>query len=160
MTSLLLLDIDGVLNPFYARYSETLTGFTEYLVRNRSFFLNAKMQVPFLSQVNEHSDIETVWVSGWQEESNLIFEALELDQHWNHVTFNEEPGRGTWKLPSVQEFISHGDWDRIVWCDDEIEEDTVDWAMNLPMRIDLIVPDRFVGLVPHSYADALSHLTS
>jgi len=129
MGKYIIIDIDGVLNPFYARYSQ-LEGFTEYSAQKYSAFLNKELITSWFKKFKD-ADVNLVWGSAWFQESNLILEMLDMDEKWECIKIStEDVGLGTWKIKSIRGWVEDNTSpnDLLVWIDDELEEDAFLWA--------------------------------
>lgn len=158
MRNLTIIDIDGVLNPFYARQSQ-LEGFQEFILPNNlhSVFLNLKLQVPYLKQMNEMSEI--VWGSAWGANSNMLSEYLGLEQlQWIPIS-NTDVGLGTWKIKSIRKWVEEhdGEYDKVIWIDDELESDAFEWAKERG-RMLAVAPDRVNGLTKNEFESIVNFL--
>ena len=125
---IILLDIDGVLNPVVrpagagARPRLWLPEATASLVRR-------------LAQCGR-----IAWVSTWPADQTATLESqLELDVAPLRVTLTlraEDSDEPTPKLRSVRrwlkrmELAGEADWDAVVWIDDVLGPDARDWASN------------------------------
>ena len=147
------MDIDGVLNPFYARQNPELQeqGFTFLQKGKEGFFLNPQMHIKWFNKIGEH--VTFIWGSNWGEESNLVLELLSIDQTWLHIPLVfEETYTGTWKLPSIREWVNTHTTteDKIVWVDDELQADAFLWGNQNPQYL-LIQPQKEVGLTEKDF---------
>lgn len=141
---LLLIDVDGVLNPYAARglpagfTRHTLGGFRVLLATQHGQWLNEL-----------RGDFELVWCTTWEEQANsLIGPVLGLPR-LPVIKVNDSAGyRGyTWKLPAVQAAVG----DRpLVWLDDDLGQDARAWARERNTRVAtrLLIPQASAGLAP------------
>jgi len=144
---LLLVDVDGVLNPWLA--TETPAGFREY-----SFFPGERV---LLSEghgvlLRELAcSFELVWATAWEHRANrLICPAIALPE----LPVIEFPLAGTdfgfRKLPSVIESVG----DRAcAWIDDEHHPAHYDWARERDVPTLIVDIDPAVGLTAGVAAD-------
>ncbi|WP_368800845.1 HAD domain-containing protein [Kocuria oxytropis] len=121
----ILLDVDGVLNPKVVR-DPSATGNTHRLVLSPS-------RAEVVRDLGSLGPI--VWATTWERGA---LHQLSTDLGINmagHVPMTRlDPDRRTPKLPAVQRWISRmqatGDltWDLLVWIDDNLGPDTDAWA--------------------------------
>lgn len=142
MEPLILLDIDGILNPKLVRDGESvephLSDAKVALVRR----LAAKGRI--------------AWASSWQGDMVAKLEAqLHLEAEPLRVTITMRPGdedRPTPKLRSVarwlvrMEMAGEADWDAVVWIDDVLGPDVHEWAHTFGKPVLLEKPDPETGL--------------
>lgn len=142
--TVIILDIDGVLNPFGARHNTEL-GFTWLERDNTGVFLKPDLHVPWIERLSEHATF--VWGSAWGEGSNLLLELLGLDGQWGWIPLDrDDVGLGTWKLKSVKPWVDAlPAGERVVWLDDELESDVFDWVEKRGNML-AVCPDRYEGL--------------
>jgi hypothetical protein len=122
---LLLLDVDGVLNP----YPETPPGYAEY-----RFFPQDDEPVRLCTDhggwlLELAAVYEIAWASGWGEAANeLVCPVLGLPR-FTVVTLPPRPFDPTLKLPAVTAFAG----DRAAaWVDDIVTEEMCAWAASRP----------------------------
>jgi len=162
--AVLILDIDGNLNPYYARHTledrpERLPGFEECTFLDpqwgaASVFLQAnELRVRF-RELRE-AGVELLWGSAWNENSNLITRMLFPDGDFEDaptVVFPEEIEFSlsvqTWKLSTVQSYIENHYEDSVplIWTDDEVFEDGERWVQERQAPGLVIRPERHTGL--------------
>lgn len=140
----IIIDIDGVLNPFDARYSG-IPGFSEHNAEKYHVFLNPEMHVKWLNKFRENHTL--IWGSAWAEKSNLILQMLGIDDHWEWIPLDKEDvGLGTWKIKSIRRWVETlPETESIVWLDDELEGDAHKWSATRGNML-TINPDRYEGL--------------
>ena len=173
----LILDIDGSINPFFARstlkdHPEKLPGFEEHFLRDASYgdarvFLQTAVLRESIRELQELG-IELVWGSAWNENSNLILRMLfpEGAEHWPTVVFPEEldftPPIQSWKLATVREFIEeHYDSSApLIWVDDEIFGDAEEWFRSRPARSYMLRPERHRGATADDWKSMVSFARS
>lgn len=155
----LLLDIDGVYNPFLAP-DLTERGFISYQSGWISWAIDLINHAQWLRDVENKVNI--VWASSWAESSNELAAMFGLNNaNLPHIElFNPPTDNGvSWKLPSIQKWLEENitEDDTIVWIDDEIHVDVTDTNV-LPSNIHVIVPDPSIGLTREQWVDALNFL--
>lgn len=140
---LLLLDVDGVLNPFAAG-PVVPPGFTEHTLQGYRVLLTRR-HGQWLDPLADR--FEFVWATTWEEDANaLIAPLVGLPTDLPVVSFAdadvERPG--TWKLPAVAAFVG----DRpAAWIDDDLGRDADEWAAARSVPTLLLRADPSVGLV-------------
>jgi hypothetical protein len=155
----IIMDIDGVLNPFGARHNTQL-GFTWFEKNNTGVFLKPDMHVKWLEELSK--DATFVWGSAWAAGSNLLLELLDLNTTWNWIPLDEEDvGWGTWKIKSIRRWVeANADpAEKIVWLDDELEEDAFAWAEARGNML-AICPNRYEGLTEEHFKQIHSFVTT
>jgi hypothetical protein len=137
---LLLLDVDGVLNPFAA--ASCPQGFTEH-----EFFLHEgpvrlnPVHGRWLRGLAEHYEI--VWATGWEEDANLLLAPLLGLPRFPVILFPPKPFDPREKVPPVAAFVR----DRpAAWVDDALTPPAHAWAEGRPSPTLLIAADPAVGL--------------
>lgn len=145
----IIIDIDGVLNPFDARHSH-IAGFSEHSAEKYHVFLNPEMHVKWLNKFRENHTF--VWGSAWEEKSNLILQMLGIEDKWAWIYLDKEDvGLGTWKIKSIRRFVETlPETESVVWLDDELEEDAHAWSKTRGNML-TINPDRYEGLTEHHF---------
>lgn len=173
----LILDIDGSINPFFARSTleispEKLPGFEEHFLRDpsygdaRVFLQTAVLRAAFLGL--RELGVELVWGSAWNENSNLILKMLFPEGMENSptVVFPDEMefplSVQSWKLATVREFIEerYADSVPLIWIDDEIFGDAEDWLRSRKSRSYLLRPERHRGATAEDWSSILSFVES
>ncbi|MDR6417090.1 HAD domain-containing protein [Pseudarthrobacter sulfonivorans] len=146
MKPLILLDIDGVLNPT-ARAATT--GGEPRLVLSAA-------RVALVRRLARCGRI--AWVSTWPAEQTAGLEAqLQLDEQPLRVPLPvkalNESGAATPKLRPVSrwlarmELLGDADWDSVVWIDDVLGPDARDWASQYGSPVLLEKPAPARGLM-------------
>jgi hypothetical protein len=137
---LLLLDVDGVLNPFAA--AACPQGFTEH-----EFFLHAgpvrlnKVHGRWLRGLAEHFEI--VWATGWEEDANDLLSPILGLPRLPVILFPPKPFEPREKVPPVAAFVG----DRAAaWVDDAMTPQARAWAAGRTAATLLVGIDPGVGL--------------
>ena len=138
---MILLDIDGVLNPFLG------TGFIDkgYLPLRTQYHTallppNGAEIISRLQQLDE-----VMWVSAWQEDSNEVMDLYGLP-HLKWISFAHQAVFNRFsspKLAAVEHFYTVHRPKKFVWIEDEIDNEITDWMSDIGL---LVVPDPSVGL--------------
>jgi hypothetical protein len=138
---LLLIDIDGVLNP-YARADDPVPdAYTEHMIDGERVLLST-----------QHGDwmrelavaYELVWASSWEADCDrLIGRVIGAPADMPFLVFAERDDKDwLWKLPAVRRFVG----DRAVaWLDDDHGQGADDWAATREAPTLLVRPDARVG---------------
>lgn len=168
---LVLLDIDGVLSPV-----PELTATAQRDEHGVTLTLGAAAPAGFAwddtAELLAHTplsracadrlarlDATRLWVTSWGQEANRVAEVLgwePLEVLW------ADPASGWWKLAAVTAVLEARDWERAVWCDDDLdaELDTVTSALEpYGDRVLLVCPDKRVGLSPDDLVRIEAHLS-
>jgi hypothetical protein len=138
---LLLLDVDGVFNPFAFRPGVVPPGFTEHTLDGYRVLLNPRhgeWLAPFAMR------FEFAWATTWEHRANdLIAPLVGLPTDLPVIAFGEAERRGDWKLPAVTAFVG----DRpLAWIDDDLGRDAEGWARARAVPTILLRADPAVGL--------------
>lgn len=173
--AILVLDIDGTINPFFARYTlesnpEKLPGFEEFRIDSEvhgpaSAFLQTDVLTDTFRKL-QSLGVELVWGSAWNEGSNLILEMLQVPEVWPTIIFPEEMDFGmdiqTWKLSTVQEYIecNYTEDVPVVWIDDEIFSDAERWLNSRSGGGLLFRPERHQGVTESHWEELLVFVKS
>jgi hypothetical protein len=137
---LLLLDVDGVLNPYGA---ECPAGFTEHML--------FPDEIDPVRVCLDHGDwiaelagaYEVVWATGWGEEANRLLGPLLGIPRLPVVRFPQIPFPADLKVPAIDALAG----DRpATWIDDMLGPAAYDWAARRPAPTLLLPADPAVGL--------------
>jgi hypothetical protein len=139
---LLLIDVDGVLNPMAIRpHGHVPPGFAAYDLDGIRVLLAAHHGV-WLSGLA--ADFDLVWATSWEHDADrLIAERIGLARGLPVITFDS--GQTGWfkKLPDVIRFVG----DRpVAWIDDDLGPEVYGWADSRTAPTLLVQPDHRVGL--------------
>lgn len=144
----IILDIDGVFNPFMGTNLPS-KGYTLYRKVWISWALNVALHVPMLRRLEEHADV--IWGSNWGAESNALAGWLHMKEcNYPHIPMSygttSNPDE-TWKLESISSWVemNTNSEDLIVWVDDELHADAFEWAEQRG-NVLVIKTDPAVGL--------------
>lgn len=153
MTPLLLLDVDGVLNPF----PDTPAGYSEY-----SFFPEDEEPVRLCAS---HADwlkelgeaFEIVWATGWGEKANeLICPTFDLPS-FPVVVLPPLPFDPAEKVPAVAAFIGNRP---AAWVDDVVTDEARAWAASRPVPTLIVPVDSAQGLTREIVDELLGWATA
>lgn len=154
----LILDIDGVFNPFMGTNLPS-KGYKVYRRIWINWALNIPLHSPMLRNLEEYADI--VWGSNWLEDSNALAEWFSMKKpSYPHIPLlygTTDSSNETWKLESIiqwcEEHTNPGD--RIVWIDDELQDDAYEWASRRGNFLMIKTDPRF-GLTESQTLSAVS----
>lgn len=106
----LMLDVDGVIIPFWDRPDPSLPEYASRLIRV----------------------CKLMWASANEEAANRRpLTLLGLEDPLSYIEFKGAalvPGIQTWKLPWIMEWEAANEDRPLVWMDDELWDDAVGWA--------------------------------
>lgn len=148
-----LVDIDGVLNPFLGDATKLAASFAPVQEGWASWLLDFDAHRRYLMELEREATI--VWASSWEEESNIVNKYFGLDSiTYPHVPFKSSPsGLGMWKLPAIERYLASTS-EAVVWLDDEFEDDARDWAAARPNTL-LVECDPSMGWSEAQYEQVL-----
>lgn len=138
MKPLLLLDVDGVLNPLGVRDAP---GFDEHRTGGVRVLLNPD-HGRWLSGLSDAYDL--TWATSWERDADLIAELIGLPLGLPVITFSNQ-SEWTVKLPDV---VRHAGDRRLAWVDDQLGPDVHAWAASRSVPTLLVETDSRVGLAP------------
>ncbi|MEO3856137.1 HAD domain-containing protein [Acrocarpospora sp. B8E8] len=159
---LILLDIDGCLNrlggpaPGFQAYKCMLSGRTVNVLLNPG-------HGPKLLELADETGAELVWATAWTYDANKTVGPLlalpELPVIDVHLTPEDEPPGGTWKLPAVAAFVNRRPF---VWFDDDLTVLDSRWLADHPNvgPFQAIVTDEMRGITDDDIAEAAEWLHS
>jgi hypothetical protein len=145
----LLLDIDGVLNPWGV---DTIPdGYAEHhlFTGDKEPVLLSERHVAWLRELGDAFDL--AWASGWGAQANAILgPILGLDER-PVVPMPTPPFHASEKVPAVAAFVG----DRpTAWVDDQLMPEARAWAAQRPAPTLLVDVDHTTGLT-RSHVDEL-----
>lgn len=121
----ILLDIDGVFNPFLSftlqedGYQSVSYGWAEWSLKPEHGV--------WLQALSLHADL--IWVSSWNEQSNGANRFWEIPAFpFVPLTIGEGNEDTTWKLETIQTYLEN-DNSPVIWADDELKPDAFAWAL-------------------------------
>jgi hypothetical protein len=127
---LLLVDVDGPLNPWDVKPTQRPAGYDTYYqtyydeMRGKHSKLRVwlnKSHGPMLEQWAKNNGFELAWATTWQHEANTwIGPKIGLTENWPVVEFDKADLRNPnyWKFKAVEKFAE----DRsLVWLDDDFK---------------------------------------
>lgn len=138
---LLLVDIDGVLNPHLQRGIELPSHFQLYQVGGQRVHLSG-LHGKWLRALSDNYDL--VWATTWEADANApIAPLIGAPDDLPYISFTDRDADDwTWKLPAVDAFVG----DRpVAWLDDDPGEGADAWAAQRPVATRLLIPDRHLG---------------
>ncbi len=169
--SIVLLDVDGVLNPVAestdelgrAPYGELAEWVTDVVtIRGIEYLVRAHRSVcEFLGRLHEVAEVR--WLTTWSHSDRcnsviaplvglpeLPIESYERYRHWSKYVYPASPY--WWKLSAAQEAARRAPDRPLVWVDDDIclSPWAVQWAESAsrgrPSPVEAVVPDCHLGL--------------
>lgn len=145
MRPLLLLDVDGVLNPLGGKQPQ---GFDHYDFLGYDVYLS-QQHGKWLNDLTDFCDL--TWATTWEDDANhLIGPAIGLPKlpviHFEHASLQDM----TYKLKDVSKYV--GEDRAVIWLDDDLFTDAFQWAKKRPGATLLIRQNPKVGLTEESIA--------
>lgn len=130
---LILLDLDGVVNPL--RYSPA-NG-----IKVRQDYADWEVHPDLPERLASISSLaQIVWASAWESESNMINDFFGIP-HYPWVEWTEKPYLGsvhlpridTWKFPTILRLVESQLKDTtVLWVDDELGKDVLEYSSQVP----------------------------
>jgi hypothetical protein len=153
---IVLLDIDGVLNPMGIA-ADREEDFTKVDAGWVSWMLALEWHGKMVRQIHEQAKI--VYVSSWEDDSNVASEFFELPEfEYVHFPRNKEDMTGkTWKIPTIEKYAEKHD-NPIVWIDDEVVDDAFEWAKNRPNTL-IIKTDPDIGYTEEDHKKVMEFIS-
>lgn len=124
MKPLLLVDVDGPLNPYRGKPTKRPEGYTTHRLTPKNWigkplrlWLNPE-HGPMLTEFAATNNMELAWATTWEHEANtLIGPRIGLTEHWPVVEFaNDLRVLTLWKFAAVRDYAAGRD---LVWLDDD-----------------------------------------
>jgi hypothetical protein len=136
---LLLIDVDGVLNPTASRSSLEHLGFRRYSLQGYRVYLN-RQHGDWLNSLSDR--FELTWATTWEDDANRdIGPRIGLPRL---PVINFDWQNSISKVPSIKAFVG----DRaFAWIDDDMWQDAHQWAAERGLERTLLIDvDARVGL--------------
>ena len=142
MNPLLLVDVDGVLNPFC--FEKPPEGFETYEMfpKDEEPVLLSEIHGQWLRELS-HA-YRMVWVTAWGEEANRLISPVFGLPRWPTIPFPPIPFDPAEKVPAVQQFV---DDQPCAWIEDNMTSEASDWAAHRQAPTLLISTNPAMGLV-------------
>lgn len=145
MKPILLLDVDGVLNPVPFDHADVDWPFEPSFMAG-SFRMNFSKE---MLDAIQRLPVQIQWLTTWcmdpcnNDVQNQLEPALKLPPYpYHHAPVF--PTRGWWKLLVVQKLLTEHPWSqRFVWIDDDIKDGTADLFDD---RVLTISPASHIGV--------------
>lgn len=137
MRPLLLLDLDGVLNPTGASVPP---GYRRETTDEFSVVVQAA-HGDWLRELD--AVFEVIWATTWNGHAQAVYGPLLGLPSFGVLELVDLPRLGTRKLGAVREFVGER---ALAWVDDELYDDAQEWAANRGSATVLVRPAAGVGL--------------
>jgi hypothetical protein len=135
---LLLLDVDGVLNPYAAPGQPD--GFEQHLLLDELVWL-APQHGAWLRPLLDR--FELVWATGWEHNANQLIAPILGLPALPVIEFPREADGRFFKLPTIARFAAGRP---LVWIDDELTDEAHAWAAARALPTRLVDADPAIGL--------------
>lgn len=146
---LLLIDVDGVLNPRIGLVAPVPEPFVEYRDPVIRLAL-APLHGAWLLELGEL--FELTWATSWEADANRVIGPRIGLPPLPHIELRDVDQPGTWKLGAVRRFVG----DRAAaWIDDDLGLDVEEWAMQRQAPTFLVRTDPRIGFL-REHVDALA----
>lgn len=156
--TIVLFDIDGVLNPHLA-WNLDPDSFKKINSGWASWQLNKTTHGVWMKSLLNSAEI--VWASSWEAESNAVAEYYGISP-LDYVKFRTQPTDSSetsmWKLEDVKKFLSKTT-EPVIWLDDEFTAEANEWASHRP-DTKLILCDPAEGWTENQYKEVLNFIDS
>jgi hypothetical protein len=126
--AIIIMDIDGVLNPLFS-FTLQEDGYVTITTGWTTWSLNYRLQGKWMKELIDAGHT-IVWCSSWEQDANIVAQFFNLPE-LDYVKF-EARSTGlkeneTWKLKDVISYLKDSE-ETVFWLDDEVKEDAFDWA--------------------------------
>lgn len=152
---MLLVDVDGVLNPY--GFDQSPSGFTPYHFFPEDDYpvLLTDTHGAWLCELGAVFDM--VWASAWEEEANRFIAPLFGLSRWPTIPFPPIPFDPAEKVPAIDLFVG----DRhCAWVEDRMTKEAFDWAVRRTAPTLLIDVEPSIGLTREMVEQLLDWATS
>jgi hypothetical protein len=149
MTTTILWDIDGPLNPHLAT-DLIERNFTKVDEGYASWYIDTNHHAEWLRHL-ESMTTKMMWCSSWLDESNALVKHYGLKNRMPFIDLYSavKTDSTMWKLPAVKEAFK-GTRTPLIWLDDEFEESAYAWAQERGNTM-LVTCDPAVGWTLEQY---------
>jgi Swiss Army Knife RNA repair-like protein len=137
---ILLVDVDGVLNPFAA--DRCPGGYREYaLFPDEEPVRLADVHGEWLRALTEVFDL--VWATGWGDEAHRLISPILRLPEFPAIRFPPAPFEPSEKVPAIHSFVGERP---VAWLDDVITPEARRWAAERFTPTLLVFVDPTIGL--------------
>lgn len=145
---LLLVDVDGVLNPYAAESCPE--GYCEYnFFEGEEPIRLAEVHGKWLRELAELFDL--AWATGWGDDAHRFISPVLGLPEFPAIVFPPVPFTPAEKVPAIRAFVG----DRpLAWMDDAITPEAERWVSERAAPILLIYVDPAVGLIEALVSEA------
>lgn len=152
---ILLLDVDGVLNPFAAKSTKRPEGFHTHRMRPKGWEVGKPLRVwlnPSHGPLLRSLGYELVWATAWGNDANtwigphVGLPELEVIPLRMHV--ENSGSKLFWKTQQIASYMlkKHPGRD-FLWVDDEVKDKDLDYLRDFcPVNIEIVKVDPKTGL--------------
>ncbi|GAA0601865.1 hypothetical protein GCM10010174_17330 [Kutzneria viridogrisea] len=123
--ALLLLDVDGPLNPWAAKQGSHPPGYVEHRIR-LSWWSRRRPLVLWLNPehgaqlvaLSERTGLRLAWASTWEHRANTMIGPFIGLPNLPVIEFAAHPDQSAWKYPAVQHYAAGRP---LAWLDDDFD---------------------------------------
>lgn len=168
MRSLVLLDVDGPLNPFAAKPDTLPPGYAEHRVRLSRWHRKPQLRLwlnpthgPRLTALAERTGAELVWATTWEHRANRQIAPVIGLPELPVIYFGEPRVDSAWKYPVVARYAQGRP---LLWFDDDFDlyprarDEFLGGRAGLPTELVRVNPR--TGLTEAEFAHAESWLAA
>lgn len=160
---ILLLDVDGPLNPYASKATKRPEGFHTHRMRPKGWELGKPLRVwlnPEHGKKLKALGYEIVWATAWGKDANIwIGPHVGLPKleyiDWGPHDPDHTDRKLLWKTQQVASYMQkHHPGVDFIWVDDEIRDVDIDYLRNyLPVHIEGFKINPTTGITDKDFAD-------